>query len=211
MATNFWNFANIKSTVREVVGLPSTTQLSEDDLETAINRYYFYQFPMEAKPFELQDYWSFSTTAGISTKSFDDDSYSHITGDGWIDGYPFEIYFDPQEWFERWPETNSYSQTRPEQGLFYARQLTMNPPPDGVYTVKIPVYARPQTFSLDSDTPAREEWGPAIAYGAAMEILLQKGNAERAQEIWGIKGAHLRNLQGKQAETLSTERAMPRW
>jgi len=211
MASNFWTFGDIKTKVRNITGLKSVNQLSETDLEEAINRYYFYKFVLETHPPELEDYWEFSTTAGDDSESFDDDSYVWISGDGWIDGYPFDIYYEPSEWFSRWPETSTYSQSRPTEALFYARELKFNPPPDDVYSVKIPVFARPTSFANDSDIPVREEWGPLISYGTAFEIVMENGNTERAGEIIQKKKLELDNIRFKQEQVLNTQRAMPRW
>lgn len=211
MATNFWTFGDIKTAVRDIVGLKSTNQLSENDLEEEINRYYFYQFVLETHPPELESYWTFSTSAGVDTKAFDDDTTIFVNGDGWIDGYPLAIYSSPEEWFSRWPETTTYTQSRPTEALLYANTLTMNPPPDDVYSVKIPIFARPTTLVDDTDTPVREEWGQALTYGTAFEILLKKGDSERAAQVESMKMRHIDNIRYKQAGYINTQRAMPRW
>lgn len=211
MATNFWTFGDIKETVRDIIGLKSVNQISNAALEQAINRYYFYQFVLEVRPEELSDYWTFNTTASVATQTFDDDNYILITGDGYIDGYPLPICFDSGVWFANWPETTTYDEVRPTEALFYGGVLYMNPPPDDIYAVKIPAFVRPSTMTVDSDTPTREEWGAAIAYGSAFEILSDKGNAGRAAEVLPVKMRHIDNLRYKSEQVLNTQRAMPKW
>ncbi|MDB4726204.1 hypothetical protein OAF54_02115 [bacterium] len=191
--------------------MKSTNQLSDADLEQAINRYYFYQFVLEVRPAELSDYWTFNTTISDDTESLDDDTYILTTGDGYVDGYDLMISFDSASWYSRWPETTTYSESRPTEALFYGGVLYMNPPPDAVYAVKIPAFVRPSTLTSDSDTPTREEWGPTIAYGTAFEILNDKGNVSRAAEILPVKNMHISNLRYKSEQVFNTERAMPKW
>lgn len=211
MATNFWTRGDIKTSVRAIIGLKSTNQLSDADLEQAINRYYFYQFVLEARPAELSDYWTFNTSIGDNTESLDDDTYILTTGDGYIAGYDLAISYDSASWFARWPETTTYSQTRPTEALFYGGVLYMNPPPDAVYAVKIPAYVRPLTLTTDASVPTREEWGASIAYGTAFELLNESGNYTRALEILPIKNSHISNIRYKSEQVINTERAMPKW
>ena len=211
MATNFWTLGDIKSAVRDIIGLKSTNQLSDADLEQAINRYYFYQFVLEVRPSELDDYWTFSTTASDDTEVLDDDNDILISGNGYVDGFDLDISFSQANWFARWPETTTYSENRPTEALFYGGTLYMNPPPDAVYSVKIPAFVRPATLTTDASVPAREEWGAAIAYGTAFELLNEKGNTQRAAEILPVKNMHISNIRYKSEQVLNTQRAMPKW
>jgi hypothetical protein len=211
MATNFWTLGDIKSAVRDIIGLKSVNQISEADLEQAINRYYFYQFVLEVRPAELEAFWTFNTTASDDTESLDDDLDVLIANNGYVAGFNLDISFSQSNWFARWPETTTYSENRPTEALFYGGVLYMNPPPDDIYAVKIPVFSRPTTLTTDASLPTREEWGPAIAYGTALEILTQKGNTARAAEILPVKNMHISNLRYKSEQVLNTQRAMPKW
>lgn len=211
MATNFWTLGDIKSSVRDIVGLKSTNQLSDADLEQAINRYYFYQFVLEVRPAELEAFWEFNTTASDDTESLDDDMDVLIANNGYVAGFDLDISFSQSNWYSRWPETTTYAENRPSEALFYGGVLYMNPPPDAVYAVKIPVFSRPTTLTTDASVPTREEWGPAIAYGTAFEILNEKGNTARAAEILPVKNMHISNLRYKSEQVLNTQRAMPKW
>ena len=103
---------------------------------------------LEVRPEELSDYWEFTTTASVDTQTLDDDDYILITGDGYVDGYDLAICFDSGTWFANWPETTTYSESRPTEALFYGGVLYMNPPPDDAYDVKIPAFVRPATMTL---------------------------------------------------------------
>jgi hypothetical protein len=53
----------------------------------------------------------------------------------------------------------------------YNSQIILRPVPDKLYKVKMYVSIVPTAFSSDSSTPVYDDWGPVIAYGAAMNIL----------------------------------------
>jgi len=50
-------------------------------------------------------------------------------------------------------------------------QVILRPVPDRLYKIKMQISIRPTAFSSDSDTPVYDDWGPVIAYGAAMDLL----------------------------------------
>lgn len=74
-------------------------------------------------------------------------------------------------------------QNRPQGVLFFENQFTLMPVPDQVYQIRMQGFIFPDALSSDSDTPTQDEWGPLIAYGAAIEIFNDRGDIENAQRM----------------------------
>lgn len=71
-----------------------------------------------------------------------------------------------------------YSGNRPQGCLFFNNEFTLRPVPDQAYQIQMQGYIKPTSLTEDSDTPLQEEWGPLIAYGAALEIFEDSGDTE---------------------------------
>lgn len=208
---SLWTKADIKTLVRDVTALKSVNQLSEALLDDEVNRYYAYQFPLEVKPLELQDWWEFNTAASDEDYSLDDDNIVTIGTPAYIDGYDLKIWYDTASFYEKWPLTQTFTENRPQDALFYKRELLFRAPPDDIYAVKISAWARPATLDTDASSPTRVEWGPCIGYGTARNILWRSGDSERANEVMVMYHNAKINIDGKQVEQLSQVRAKPKF
>lgn len=60
-------------------------------------------------------------------------------------------------------------------------QIILTPTPDEVYKIRVRVSGVPSALSSDSDTPAFDDWGPLIAYGAAITLIEEYEGAEQAR------------------------------
>jgi hypothetical protein len=208
---SLWTFSDIKLLTRDVTALKSQNVLSDTLLSDEINRFYVYEFPVEVKPLELQDWWEFNTVASDADVSLDDD-YTTIGEPAYIDGYDLKIWYDPADFYVKWPLSQTHTENRPTDALFYKRELLFRAPPDAVYAVKIQAWARPASMdAITNTTPTRIEWGPLIAYGAARNILWRSGNMERAQEVNQMYLNAKANLDAKSVEQLTNVRAKPKW
>ncbi len=70
-----------------------------------------------------------------------------------------------------------YSGNRPQGVLFFENQFTLRPVPDQVYQIRMQGFVNPTPFT-GSATATQVEWGPLIAYGAALEIFSDRGDME---------------------------------
>lgn len=222
MALSLWTLGDIKSKVRRLSGRRSETQLSDSDLADYINRYYQLQFPLEVKPSELYTWFSFDLTASTDEYNLTvqtDATTSEIFVDGYMtldapvtaDGYSMTLYTDPVSFYDRWPETVTYDESRPENVLYYNRKLLFRSPPDDSYTVKFSSLKKPTALSSDSDYPRMEEWGIVIAYGAAIEVLQDSGDMDRIQEIMPLFDILKASLSSKVGEQNYNSRSVPRF
>lgn len=70
----------------------------------------------------------------------------------------------------------AYQGNRPQGCLFFENQFTLMPVPDQVYQIRMQGFIFPTGLVNDSDVPQQPEWGPLIAYGAALEIFNDRGD-----------------------------------
>lgn len=77
-----------------------------------------------------------------------------------------------------------YLPNTPAEVLLEGRRLYMRPAPDQIYSFKCPAFLKPAALVATTDVPSKDEWGPLIACGAALEIVQDLGDSERADSIF---------------------------
>ncbi len=70
----------------------------------------------------------------------------------------------------------AYTGNRPQGVLFFNNEFTFMPVPDQVYQIQMQGFILPTLLTSGSDVPLQQEWGPLIAYGAAIEIFSDRGD-----------------------------------
>lgn len=75
-----------------------------------------------------------------------------------------------------------YQANRPQGVLFFQNEFTFMPVPDQVYAIRMQGYVNPLPLDDNAQVPTLEEWGPLIAYGAAVEIFLDRGDVVSANQ-----------------------------
>jgi len=71
---------------------------------------------------------------------------------------------------------------RPQAILMYNNQFQLFPVPDQAYIVEMRAYSVVTELTSATDTPDLNEWGPAIAYGAARDIFSDYGELDSYAE-----------------------------
>lgn len=90
-----WTLADIRKEVRQVTGRLTPGELSNDDLDDYINRYYQYTLPAELKLDKNQIYYEFLTTPNQATYDFDNTNYTNIEPPATIDNHELTWYQTP--------------------------------------------------------------------------------------------------------------------
>lgn len=76
-----------------------------------------------------------------------------------------------------------YQVGRPYNLLFWNNEITIRPVPDNVYLVEVETFQTPAQFMNTTDSPILNQWSQYIAYGAAMEILRERQDAEGVENL----------------------------
>lgn len=203
-----WDLAEIRSKVRKLTGRPDTGQISDIELDSFINHYYQNVLPIELDPEELEDWYLLNTVIDDEDYTVEE-NYLTLSAPFTIAGWPINFYLDKSLFFEKFPETQTYTANQPTDVLFYNRTLLFRPKPDAVYQFKAATILRPDPLVETSDAPLNQLWGPVIAYGAAIEI---KGeNAEDVDSLTGFYDIYLTTARRPKLLKLQGQRAIPRF
>jgi hypothetical protein len=95
--------ARIRTKVRRLTSSPGTSQLSEADLDNAINDFYTLSLPGHLRTFNLEKTYTFYTQANVDVYDFPKDLYSSVSQPLLISGYESDWYQDRESFFRRWP------------------------------------------------------------------------------------------------------------
>lgn len=104
-----------------------------------------------------------------------------------------------------------YSGNRPQGILFFQNEFTLRPVPDQAYQIQMQGYIKPDTLTNDSDTPLQAEWGPLIAYGAALEIFSDRGDEASYESYFPIFKRYENVALGRTIEELRSQQSVPRF
>ena len=209
-----WNLTAIRSKVRSLTGMLSTNQLSDSDLDTYVNTFYRDIFPLRLQPQELWQYTTLTTTAGQGEDSRPSDvlvpgtEWRISTDSGWV-----ELWFthDRDQFFDLYPDRDGSGNNQPDSVLWFADQFYWAPIPDDAYTIRFNALKRPSALSAAGDTPTLEIWGLAIAYGAAVQIKMDKRDFEAANQLDGVLEYRMGELRTQQLVGMAGKRSRPRF
>lgn len=296
-----WTLADIRTKTRQVSGRLSQSELTNDEVDDYINRYFQFEFPAEVKLNRNYSWYEFNTTKNTASYDFSE-NYSNFVPEATIDRRQLEFYQDPDAFdrdnpynvsrFSTWTGdgattafANTYTaqapflpgsvvvddtvevfsdngsgvltgnlggtgtvnyttgavavtfNTAPTNGqviqasfiryqagtpvsvLMYNNQFTFYPVPDRAYRFRIKAwglaYVKPETganktmFTTSSDKPLQEEWGPAIAFGAARRIASDFGEMDRYAELTALYKEQINYILTRTHIDLESTRALP--
>lgn len=112
---------------------------------------------------------------------------------------------------EIWFSYEAYTAGTPSAVLLYDNVFRLSPTPDTVYRCKIKAFAMETAMTATTDTPRLQEWGPLIAYGAAMDIFSDFGEQDRRAEVNLLYKEELLRVLRRTSNKLMNERAFPRF
>jgi hypothetical protein len=211
-----WIGSEIVTKVRNITGKLTTEDISDADLLNNINDFYQNVFPLEAYVSEFED-WFTQTTA-------DEDGGEYTISQDYLrlltpmttmdsDGVLADVTFyqDKDKFFYLWPEEDDPTEARPYAALLSGGKLYLRPEPDDVYTFRSACIKKPIVLTT-STAPTDLRWGPAIAYGTAIEMLMEEGDEEAASKISPIY-RYAMNLVNREKiiQKSSSQRAAPRF
>lgn len=110
----------IKRKVRRLTASPSISQLSDNDLEEAINTFYSQDFPYAVKTDQMRSVYTFFTRPNIDRYPLDVFYNQSVRGPVYIEGIQGNLFKDRMQFFNLWPRFP----TRFQQGPDTATTLT---------------------------------------------------------------------------------------
>jgi hypothetical protein len=98
-----WTLSEIRQKVRQVTGRYSPQEMSNDELDEYINKYFQYTFPAELKLERIHTYYEFLTVANQQTYTLPT-GYVNFEPPATIDNLSLLWYQDPASYFENNPQ-----------------------------------------------------------------------------------------------------------
>lgn len=182
-----WIGSQIVTKVREITGKLTTEDISDSDLLDRVNEYYRNIFPLEVYVAEFED-WFTQTTA-------DEDGGEYTIGQDYLrlmtpmttldsDDVLADVKFyqDKDEFFHLFPEEADPTEARPYAALPYGGKIYLRPEPDAIYTFRAACIKKPTALTT-ATAPVDVRWGPCIAYGTAIELLMEDNDKVGADEL----------------------------
>lgn len=104
-----------------------------------------------------------------------------------------------------------YQGNRPQGCMFYENEFTLMPVPDQAYQIRMQGFVLPTTLGVDTDIPAQPEWGPLIAYGAALEIFADRGDTENYDRYFPMLKRQENVALSRTIQQMTPEQGVPRF
>lgn len=293
--TSGWNLGNIRIKLRNLVGMPSNDQLSDESANAYINDYLVYTMPHEIKLQIQNQFLDFKTVPSTNVYTFPG-AYLTDSPGAYVDGFPLIFYQDPDIFYQDWPQqynvdsvaagdgvtinfqgttqgfpiiagsyfitdgtqvlqddgegvlvdtatsgtgfgtivysTGAFNATfqtapastatiydkyiayqgnRPQGVLFFENEFTFMPVPDQVYQIRMQGFIFPNTLDDDADVPQQPEWGPLIAYGAALEVFADRGDNDNYDRYYPVMKRYENVALSRTIQQYTAEQGVPRF
>lgn len=191
-----WTYADIAAKVREITGRLSVNQLSSTALLADVNEYYRDIFPVEVLPPELKGWYTFNTSDGVGTQALPSTVFS-VKAPVYINNDDARLWTDIGRFHQEYPHDYTTKDV-PTDMLLFGRTLYIRKIPNSTYEVRLNCVKYPvaikddltelAAFANNTDVPQNTLWGPAIAYGTAIEILKANGEHDEADALSPMYG-----------------------
>ena len=104
-----------------------------------------------------------------------------------------------------------YQSNRPQGIMFFENKFTVRPVPDQVYQIRMQGFVLPNGLNTDESTPLQMEWGPLIAYGAALDIFDDRGDKENYNRYFQSFKRFENIALGRTIQQYTAEQSVPRF
>lgn len=105
----------------------------------------------------------------------------------------------------------AYEPARPQGVLFYGNEFTFRPIPDQVYVITMQGYINQIELTLVGDQPLFSEWGQLIAYGAALDIFLDRGDRVAYEQYLPILKRYENVALARYVQQFESQQSVPRF
>jgi len=211
-----WTLTEIVAKVRAITGEKTTEDIALTDLQNKINDFYCNVFPLEVYVAEFEDWFEQAMASGDGGKyTVSQDYLKLMTPMTTLDSddvlATVKFYQDKDKFFHLYPQDPNAAEARPAAVLLYGGKLYASPKADDDYTFKAACIKKPDALTA-STSPVDIRQGPAIAYGTAIEMLMEDGDKQTADELVPIYQYFLGKIsQKKIMQKATNQRAVPRF
>ena len=105
----------------------------------------------------------------------------------------------------------AYQANRPQGCMFFENEFTLMPVPDQVYQIRMQGFVLPTLLVSDTDIPTQPEWGPLIAYGAALELFADRGDNDNYERYYPLLKRQENVALSRTIQQYSYEQSVPRF
>lgn len=119
----------IRKKVRRLTASPSTSMLSESDLDEYINTFYSQDFPSSLKIEKLKKVYDVYTQPNIDVYNVPFNTYQAIADPIYVNGRESTLYKDRAQFYRDWPDTDSKAQVATGDGATVLFNFTLSPIP----------------------------------------------------------------------------------
>lgn len=203
------------------IDVPQGYEPSEGDKKSmaSINNTITTITSLTSTTFELDDVDSSSLSEYVSGGEVIPISITRLTGDKGGTGSvtlsdgTFSLSFNtaPSDGQDVRANYEVYSTGKPDGMLFYGDELFVRPVPDGTYQIRLLISERPAPLINATDSLPENSWGKYIAYGTAIDILMDAGQDEAANRLENQFERLRAQVESKRIKNQDDLRAIPRF
>ncbi len=205
--------AQLRTILRNVTGRVDETDplFTNSIMNDYLNQFIGLISTQDIRQFKNQTWWEFNIdTASPDPYPVDLQAlgFSTIGPPAYADGFIVFWYENPQEFFQLWPETQTYQPSRPTYVLYYNNELIFRNPPNKEYLIKIQAYEVEPTIDATGLTD-KDYMYRYIAYGTALDIFSDYGEMDKWREIYPVFQRYRALVYGRTNLQYQNQRAGP--
>lgn len=104
-----------------------------------------------------------------------------------------------------------YQPARPQGVLWFQNEFIFRPIPDQVYQIQMQGYTVVNQLLESTSTPTFTEWGQLIAYGAAFELFMDRGDNVAAERIYSSLKRYENIAIARDIQNYQSQQSVPRF
>jgi hypothetical protein len=151
-----------------------------------LNQYTQLLSSQEVRLYKNRTWWDFvitDTTDNPYPVNLQTLGFTTIEPPAYAEGFTLFWYESPAQFYFRWPQTQTYTPTRPTDVLYYNNELTFRAPPNTAYNIRIAAYR----VEYEAATTENEDYlFRFLVYGAALDVFADYGEMDKWRDIMPV-------------------------
>lgn len=174
-----------------------------------LNRYTQLLSSQEVRLFKNRTWWDFAInefSANPYPVNLQTLGYTTIEPPAYANGFTLFWYQSPAEFYFRWPQTQTYTPSRPIDVLYYNNELVFRAPPNTTYNIRIAAYR----VEYEIDSTINEDYlFRYLIYGAALDIFSDYGEMDKWRDIMPVFERYKALVYARTYQQLQNQRTAP--